>query len=135
MNFITNFVTIIQITITCPLWIHYAVKLWYISFTKGTTEEKKHALKWPQHTSLKPNKWHKIFFLRNVKRQLFLIIRLFDFLGWECKVIVCKKGFLSLLLFRRTKKTLIGGGKINSQKNQDQLWVMFERPHDIVKLK
>lgn len=64
----------------------------------------------------KPNKWLNNFFFTKCKKAIVLYDKVVDFLGWERKVILCKKGFFFLLLFCVTKKKLIGGGKINSER-------------------
>lgn len=64
----------------------------------------------------KPNKWLNNFFFYEMKKAIVLYDKVVDFLGWERKVILCKKCFFPSCCFVEQKKKLIGGGKINSER-------------------
>lgn len=66
----------------------------YFFLLKAQLKKKNYAFKWPQHTSSNQiTKWLNNFFFTKCKKAIVLYDKVVDFLGWERKVILCKKCF------------------------------------------
>lgn len=52
----------------------------------------------------KLNKWFNNFFFMKCKKVIVFYDKVVDFLGWECKVILCKKGVFFFFVVLCNKK-------------------------------
>lgn len=77
----------------------------YFFLLKAQLKKKNYVLKWPQHTSSNQISDSIIFFFTKCKKAIVLYDKVVDFLGWERKVILCKKGFFPSCCFVEQKKS------------------------------